>query len=69
MAVNQSRSMLSELDEGRTDGSQRKVVRNRAGSVDRATRQVRATLHAEAGYGYLSEDPVEQLHGDESIPR
>jgi hypothetical protein len=71
MAVNQTRSMNYELDEGRTDGVVRKVARNRAGEVDAGTRNSRKSLHPEYGFGYFSsdDDGSRYLFGDEAIPR
>lgn len=67
MAVNTSRSMLGELDEGRSDGVIRKRDRNRAGEVDPATSMVRTNLHDDYGYGTF----VEGTHytGEEYLPR
>lgn len=68
MAVNQSRSMNAELYEGRCDGSQNKVVMHRGGQVSAVTRMARESLHPHWGYGYISEDPNQQIHGDEVLP-
>jgi hypothetical protein len=69
MAVNDTRSMNAELAEGRTDGSVAKVVRDRGGEVDSATRRARQSLHADRGWGHISEDPPTYWTGEEGIPR
>lgn len=71
MAVNTSRSMNYECDEGRTDGMVRKFATNRAGDVDAGTRNARKSLHPESGFGYFStdDDGSRYQHGDEAIPR
>ncbi len=69
MAVNDSRSMLAELAEGRTDGSLRKPNPDRGGSIDAATTAVRETLHPDYGYGYISDPAAQQANGEEFLPR
>lgn len=73
MAVNASRSMSTELAEGRTDGSIQKVARDRAGEVDAGTFNARRSLHPDYGYGtrdraVLGIKADEFFHGDESLP-
>lgn len=66
MAVNTSRSMNYELDQGRSDGTMRKTHRNRAGEVDPATDMVRSQLHADYGYGTFMEGA--HYTGEEGLP-
>lgn len=68
MAVNSSRSMNAELYEGRTDGILNKVVRDRGGEVDAATRLARSTLFPEYS-GFIADDPPRYFTGEEAIPR
>ena len=67
MAVNTSRSMNAELDQGRSDGVVRKRDRNRAGEVEPATNMVRSNLHADYGYGTFNEGA--HYTGEELLPR
>ena len=67
MAVNTSRSMLGELDQGRSDGVMRKRDRNRGGEVDPATNMVRTNLHEDYGYGTFNEGA--HYTGEEMLPR
>lgn len=50
------RSMNAELDSGATDGTFKKVVRNRGGFVDAATADSREDLH-DAYYGVHECEP------------
>ena len=71
MAVNMSRSLNTELEAGRLDGTIKKVARNRGGKVDAATQDARATLAPEYGVeDRATLDYVEAAytHGDESLP-
>lgn len=56
MSYAASRNMTGELFEGLTDGSSKKVVRDRGGVVDQATINVRRDLF-DTWYG-IHEDPL-----------
>lgn len=61
MAVNESRSMNAELDEGRTDGTFYKLVRDRGGEVDPITVEWRELLHP---WWYSTPQDVHKAHRD-----
>jgi hypothetical protein len=53
MAVNETRSMNVDLEEGVTDGSLKKPEPNRGGDVEPTTRIAREDLHFDYyGYGF-----------------
>lgn len=61
MAVNETRSMNSELDEGRTDGTFFKLVRDRGGVIDGISVEWRSLLHPE---WYSTPHDVHLAHRD-----
>lgn len=72
MAVNTSRSMNVELEQGRLDGVIKQAVRDRGGEVDAATFNARDTL-ANSYYGVGSHEELDSValryqHGDEYLP-
>jgi len=65
MAVNESRSLNSSLDEGATDGKYRKVRPNTtvdAGKGDQIVRANRRGLHPYWNYGFVDNEAVAKVN-------